>query len=56
MAVENQAVVGFFAALDGSPDPPIVHNNDQWLKDLSQVEWVSCADSFSAFVRGMMGR
>lgn len=54
VAVENQAVVAWYVPLDGSADPPVVHNNDQWLEDLSQTDWVHCADSFSRFVRDMM--
>lgn len=54
VAIENQAVTGWYVPLDGSDDPPVFHNNDQWLEDLSQTEWVHCADSFSRFVRDMM--
>src|SRR5262245_10488886 len=28
VAVENQGVVAFYVRLDGSDDPPVVHNND----------------------------
>jgi hypothetical protein len=55
VAVENQGVVAFYVPLDGSEDPPVLHNNDQWIDDLSAVAWVTVADSFSGFIRAMMG-
>ncbi len=54
VAVENQGVVAFYVPLEGSADPPVFHNNDQWPEDLSQVDWVHCAQRFSEFVRMMM--
>jgi hypothetical protein len=54
VAVENQGVVGWYVPIDGSADPPVFHNNDQWLEDMSKIDWVPCADSFSAFIRDML--
>lgn len=49
--VENQAVVGWFVRLDGSDDPPVYDNNDQWwAEDLSQVDWHLVSPAFSHFV------
>lgn len=55
VAVENQGVVAFYVPLDGSDDPPVFHNNDQWDDDLKSIEWVKVSDSFSRFVCAMMG-
>lgn len=54
VAVENQGVVAFYVPVDGSDDPPVIHNNDQWVEDLAMVNWVPVADHFSEFVRMIM--
>jgi hypothetical protein len=54
VAVENQGVVGFYVKLDGSEDPPVFHNNDDWNSPLAEVAWVHCTDTFSEFLRAMM--
>jgi hypothetical protein len=52
--VENQAVVGWYVRLDGSDDPPVLDNNDQWDEDLSRVDWRLVSPAFSHFVFDQM--
>lgn len=54
VAVENQGVVAWYVKLDGSEDPPVFHNNDDWSSPLGQVKWVACADRFSTYLRELI--
>lgn len=47
VATENQAVVAWYAELDGSNDPPVLHNNDEWDDDLSAINWEPNSSTFS---------
>ncbi len=54
IATENQAVVAWYVKLDGTDDPPVVHNDDHFDVPLAEVPWVACADRFSEFLREVM--
>ncbi len=54
VAIEKQGVVAWYAKLDGSDDPPVYHNNDQWDDDFSRVPWEFCSKTFSNFVFDMI--
>ncbi len=53
VAIENQGVVGWFVKLDGTDDPPVYHNNDNWDTDFSTVNWVLCSKTFTNFIFDM---
>jgi len=50
VASENQAVVDWYAHLDGSDNPPVYGTDDRWDADLSSVEWRLCSNTFSEFI------
>jgi hypothetical protein len=54
VATENQAVIAWYVKLDGSEDPPVFHNNDEWDEDLSAINWELCSETFSAFIFDMI--
>ncbi len=54
VAVENQGVIGWYVPLDGSDDPPVLHNDDDWDSPVDEVVWVRCSDRFSEFLFSMM--
>lgn len=54
VATENQGVVAWYAKLDGSPDPAVFDNNDEWNDDLSVTNWRLCSKTFSNFIFDML--
>jgi hypothetical protein len=54
IATENQCVVAYYAQIDGSEDPPVFHNNDEWNEDLSTTGWQLCSKTFSNFIFDMI--
>jgi hypothetical protein len=54
VATENQAVIAWYVKLEGSDDPPVFHNDDEWDDDLSTINWQLCSETFSAFIFDMI--
>jgi hypothetical protein len=66
VATENQAVVSWFVRLDGSDDPQVFHDNDQyWTRndqgeyvatDVDEIEWQFNSATFTNFVFDMISQ
>lgn len=50
VAYENQAVVAWYVQLNNNDDPSVYDNNDEFGKNLAEVDWHKVADSFSSFI------
>ena len=54
VAIENQGVVAWYVRLDGSKDPPVLDNNDEWEGDLSEIHWNMVSRTFTNFIFDMV--
>jgi hypothetical protein len=55
IASENQAVVVWFARLNGSDDPPVFHDNNQYFDtDFGAIDWQFVSATFTGFIFSMI--